>query len=115
MSLPREFEDLVEALPRILFSLQPLDALRLGFVHLSCHVSPQKEKPTRPEDPACGFCGFASLNRYTTFLSPDHVAPQQHTLQVGQQQQVWQQDCITELTPKAATESETNRHRTCRK
>jgi len=43
---------------------------------------------------------IASLNCYTTFLSPDHVAPQQHTLQVGQQQQVWQQDCITELTPK---------------
>ncbi len=43
---------------------------------------------------------IASLDCYTTFLAPDHVSPQQHALQVGQQQQVWQQDCITKLIPK---------------
>ncbi len=49
---PGEFADLIEALPRILFALQPLRALRLGFLHLLRHRAsirtkyPQTKKPT---------------------------------------------------------------------
>jgi hypothetical protein len=49
MALPRELADLVNALPRILGSLQPLDALRLGFLLLAYKKWPLKTKspPTR--------------------------------------------------------------------
>src|SRR5271155_3181905 len=51
--LPREFANLVDTLPRILGSLQPLDALCLGFLDDFAHkkislikTGPKNKKPT---------------------------------------------------------------------
>jgi len=56
MPLTRKRADFVQVLPGVFLALQPLDALRFGFLHFGLHAPPflaakrkislQKEKPT---------------------------------------------------------------------